>query len=90
MNPIIPEKKLRTLSAFQTFTERSELAVYRTPVFPGPAPPHRTTFTLAVCPPRIYSDNRVAGFQTRTVPSFEEEARRGFEGFLYSQDEHKT
>ena len=41
-----------------------------------------TTLTLAVCPPRVYSSRRVEAAHTRTVPSFEEDARRGDEAFL--------
>lgn len=68
-------------SASQTFTVRSLLAVYRTPFGP-PLPPHRTTLTLAEWPPSVNNVLRVEVDQTRTVPSFEEEARRGFVGFL--------
>lgn len=63
-------------------TVRSEDAVYSTPLPLSPPPPHRTTFTLAVCPPKVNSSLRVAIVQTLTVPSFEEDANRGAEGFL--------
>lgn len=68
-------------SASHTRTVRSLLAVYRTPLGP-PDPPHLTILTLAVCPPSAYSSDRVAVFQTRTVPSLEAEARRGEWGLL--------
>lgn len=63
-------------------TVRSDDAVYSTPLPLSPPPPHRTTFTLAVCPPKVYSSLRVVIAQTLTVPSFEEDANRGAEGFL--------
>ena len=67
---------------FQMRIVRSLEAVYRAPLPPIPPPPHRTTFTLAEWPPRAYSNLLVALDQTRTVPSLEEDARRGAAGFL--------
>lgn len=69
-----------TTSASHIRTVRSLLAVYSTPL--GNAPPHRTTLTLAVCPPNVYSVLRFSMDQTRTVPSFEDEANLGFVEFL--------
>jgi hypothetical protein len=63
-------------------TVRSDDAVYSTPLPLSPPPPHRTTFTLAVWPPKVYSSRRVAIAHTLTVPSLEEDANRGAEGFL--------
>ncbi len=65
-------------------TVRSDDAVYSTPLPFNPPPPHRTTFTLAVCPPKVYSRRRVAIAHTLTVPSLEEDANRGAVGFLNS------
>lgn len=65
-----------------TLIVRSLEAVYSTPLPSRPPPPHRTILTLAVCPPRAYSHRRVEVDHTRTVPSFEEDAKRGAEGFL--------
>jgi hypothetical protein len=65
-------------------TVRSDEAVYSTPLPFNPPPPHRTTFTLAVCPPKVYSSRRVAIAHTLTVPSLDEDANRGAEGFLNS------
>jgi len=73
----------RTPLASHTRTVRSLDAVYKTPRPPNPPPPQRTMFTLAVCPPSVYSTSRVRVDHTLTVPSFDEEARRGAEGFLY-------
>lgn len=64
-------------SASHTRIVRSLEAEYNTPF-----PAHLTTFTDAVCPPRVYSFRLVDEFQTRTVQSLEEEARRGEEAFL--------
>ena len=64
---------------------RSLEAVYRTPLPPTPPPPHRTTLTLAVCPPNVYSHRRVATDQTLTVPSLEEDANRGAVALLQSK-----
>ena len=61
---------------------RSDEAVYSTPLPLSPPPPHRTTFTLAVWPPKVYSRRRVAIAHTFTVPSLEEDASRGDVGFL--------
>ena len=61
---------------------RSLLAVYKTPLVPEPAPPHRTTFTLAEWPPKVYSRDLLAMFHILTVPSFEDEASRGLVGLL--------
>lgn len=61
---------------------RSLEAVYKAPFPPMPPPPHRTTFTLAEWPPSAYSNLLVALDQTRTLPSFEEDASRGAVGFL--------
>jgi len=72
----------RTPFASQMRTVRSDDAVYSTPLPLSPPPPHRTTFTLAVCPPNVYSSLRVLTAHTLTVPSFEEDANRGAEGFL--------
>lgn len=66
----------------QTLTVRSLEAVYSTPLPSRPPPPHRTTLTEAVCPPRVYSVSRVEVDHTRTVPSFDDDATRGAEGFL--------
>lgn len=68
--------------ASQTRTVLSLLAVYKTPFPLTPPPPHRTTLTLAVCPPKVYSHCRVASAQTRTVASLDDEANRGLVGFL--------
>ena len=65
-------------------TVRSDEAVYSTPLPFNPPPPHRTTFTLAVCPPKVYSSRRVVIAHTLTVPSLDEDANRGAEGFLNS------
>jgi len=75
-------KANRTPFASQMRTVRSDDAVYSTPMPLSPPPPHRTTFTLAVCPPNVYSSLRVLTAHTLTVPSFEEDANRGAEGFL--------
>lgn len=72
---------LLTVSASHIRTVRSLLAVYSTPFGP-PAPPHFTTLTLAECPPSVNSVLRVNVDHTRTVPSFDDDARRGDEGFL--------
>jgi hypothetical protein len=72
----------RTFSASHILTVRSLLAVYNTPLGP-PAPPHLTTLTLAECPPSVYSVLRVRVDHTRTVPSFEDDAIRGADGFLF-------
>lgn len=77
------ERTLLTVSASHMRTVQSLLAVYNTPFFP-PLPPHFTTFTLAVWPPSVYSARRVVVDHTRTVPSFDEEAKRGVVGFLRS------
>lgn len=66
-------------------TVRSDEAVYSMPLPLSPPPPHRTTFTLAVCPPNVYSSRRVAIAHTLTVPSLEEDANRGAEEFLTIQ-----
>jgi len=78
------DKNRRSFTPFgsQMRIVRSLEAVYRTPLPPIPPPPHRTTFTLAECPPSAYSNLLVALDQTRTLPSLEEEARRGVIGFL--------
>ena len=68
--------------ASHTRTVRSLEAVYKMPLPLSPPPPHRTTFTLAVCPPSVYSHRRTSVDHTRTVPSFDDEARRGAEAFL--------
>lgn len=73
----------RTFSASHIRTVRSLLAVYNTPYGP-PVPPHFTTLTLAVWPPNVYSVLLVASDQTRTVPSLDDDARRGAEGLLAS------
>jgi hypothetical protein len=72
----------RTPLASQIRTVRSDEAVYSTPLPLSPPPPHRTTFTLAVWPPKVYSRRRVAIAHTFTVPSLEEDASRGDVGFL--------
>ena len=69
-----------TFSGSHIRTVRSLLAVYKTP--DGIPPPHRTTLTLAVCPPSVYSVSLLVRDHTLTVPSFEDEASRGFVGFL--------
>ena len=76
------EYKTRTPFASQMRTVRSDEAEYSTPLPFSPPPPHRTTFTLAVCPPKVYSSRRVVVAHTLTVPSLEEDANRGAEGFL--------
>jgi hypothetical protein len=65
-----------TLLASQTLTVLSLEAVYKMPLS---IPPHLTTFTDAVWPPRVYSTLRLVTDHTRTVPSLEEEAKRGDE-----------
>lgn len=75
-------KQNRTPFASQMRTVRSDEAVYSTPLPFSPPPPHRTTFTLAVCPPKVYSNRRVVIAHTLTVPSLDEDASRGAEGFL--------
>ena len=55
--------------------------MYKTPRGP-PAPPHFTTLTLAEWPPSVYSARLVSVDHTRMVPSLEDEASRGDEGFL--------
>jgi hypothetical protein len=75
-------KALPTPFASQTRTVRSDEAVYSTPLPLSPPPPHRTTFTLAVWPPKVYSRRRVAMAHTFTVASLEEDASRGDVGFL--------
>jgi hypothetical protein len=79
---------LLTPLASQTRTVRSLDAVYRIPPPPNPPPPQRTTFTLAVCPPSVYSTRRVRVDHTLTVPSFDEDASRGAEGFLTKVYQH--
>jgi hypothetical protein len=71
-------------------TVRSDEAVYSTPLPFNPPPPHRTTFTLAVCPPKVYSSRRVAIAHTLTVPSLDEDANRGAEGFLNSKSARRA
>ena len=80
-------KNRKTFTPFgsQMRIVRSLEAVYRMPLPPIPPPPHRTTFTLAECPPSAYSNLLVALDQTRTLPSLEEDARRGAVGFLRKQ-----
>lgn len=48
-----------------------------------PSPPQRTTLTEAVWLPRVKARVRLAAFQTRTVPSLEDEARRGEVALLW-------
>ena len=71
-----------TTFASQTRTVRSLDAVYKTPFPPKPPPPHLTTLTLAVCPPRVYSTRLVVVDHTLTVPSFDDDASRGDVAFL--------
>jgi hypothetical protein len=70
----------RPWSASHTRTVRSLDAVYKTPLS---LPPQRTTLTEAEWPPSVYASCRVVlACQTRTVPSLDDEARRGVAAFL--------
>ena len=83
---LVLERKVRNggLTPFGSHMRivRSLEAVYSAPLPPIPPPPHLTTFTLAEWPPSAYSNLLVALDQTRTLPSLEEDARRGVVGFL--------
>lgn len=78
------KQKQPTPLASHTRTVRSLDAVYKTPLPSRPPPPHLTTFTDAVCPPKVYSVRRVSVDQTLTVPSLEDDAKRGAEELLHA------